>query len=420
MIAAFKKLAEIFREKKMEQEADNAIKVAKGFEKLEKEAQYLGVQGYWLQQERAFCNCYRDKRNDKDMQPQEAWMECWQEYKDLQNKDSDEFFEKYASKFEQRKIKASKKDIQEFIDDIEQVKVEHKFVGASIRNHSRHFAKKEIISRIQGLPVLDEMIDNLYAIKNRYNSFLLEEPKIIAGTIAMLKKAAAPEDAIGDLNNSGSVDSFINTLVGFNNSYKSLNVEWGNLRRGIRDLVIEARQGSKEDYHKATEIHKLISRYPYAEKKSEWIKEVAEKAKALKNPTDEIEDSRTNEITLDENLGAYKKYIDSVAADSNGSLLLEKLYNILSFINSAEGSQKEKWQKDYLVRRVQDELSLGSSQTKTMFKNLVSTMKADANNHNAQLILNYIYNKFVNLSSQPKEQVAQPKEELAKPIAEEN
>jgi len=82
------------------------------------EAQYVGVQGYWIRNERCWSNCYRQKRASKpELGAQAVWSECQSEYVESLNKDRSDW-DKYAEdasdslkKFASRKPEFSKKVI---------------------------------------------------------------------------------------------------------------------------------------------------------------------------------------------------------------------------------------------------------------------------------------------------------------------
>jgi len=61
-----------------------------------KTAQYVGVQGYWIRNERCWSNCYRTKRTENPkMSAQEVWSDCQNEYvESINNPESG--WEKYA------------------------------------------------------------------------------------------------------------------------------------------------------------------------------------------------------------------------------------------------------------------------------------------------------------------------------------
>ena len=64
---------------------------------LDKLAQYVGVIGYVLKQERAMSNCVRRKRAKTDGSMQEVVLSCLKEYQDGQNYQNDEWTSKYAA-----------------------------------------------------------------------------------------------------------------------------------------------------------------------------------------------------------------------------------------------------------------------------------------------------------------------------------
>lgn len=71
---------------------DNLIKTAS----LEKVAQYVGVIGYVLKQERAMQNCIRRKRASSSGAMQEIILSCLKEYQDGQDYTDDQWTSKYA------------------------------------------------------------------------------------------------------------------------------------------------------------------------------------------------------------------------------------------------------------------------------------------------------------------------------------
>lgn len=75
--------------------ADRLTNVMKGVLDI-KTSQYLGINGYWIRNERCWQNCYRQKRASKpDTPAQEVWQECHSEYLDSFNKNRSDW-EKYA------------------------------------------------------------------------------------------------------------------------------------------------------------------------------------------------------------------------------------------------------------------------------------------------------------------------------------
>jgi len=73
---------------KIDKTASNVLKIV--------EAQYVGVQGYWMRNSRCWPNCYRIKRaKEKNLSAQEVWQSCHAEYLDSIKGDS-ETWDKYA------------------------------------------------------------------------------------------------------------------------------------------------------------------------------------------------------------------------------------------------------------------------------------------------------------------------------------
>src|ERR1035437_5114150 len=58
-------------------------------------AQYEGVQGYWIRNQRCWSNCYRQKRQATNKPAQEVWFDCQREYEASLQKDNSEW-DKYA------------------------------------------------------------------------------------------------------------------------------------------------------------------------------------------------------------------------------------------------------------------------------------------------------------------------------------
>jgi len=71
---------------------DNLLKTAS----LEKVAQYVGVIGYVLKQERAMSNCVRRKRAKTGGSMQDTVLSCLKEYQEGQDYHNDEWTTKYA------------------------------------------------------------------------------------------------------------------------------------------------------------------------------------------------------------------------------------------------------------------------------------------------------------------------------------
>jgi len=79
-----------------EKEALSVDGVLKGY-LINKTAQFVGIQGYWIKNTRCWQNCYRQNRADSPNKPtQEIWQDCHKEY--VQSlKDENSTWQKYAS-----------------------------------------------------------------------------------------------------------------------------------------------------------------------------------------------------------------------------------------------------------------------------------------------------------------------------------
>jgi len=120
--------------------------------KMEKLAYEVGTQGYAIMNDRAFCNCQK-KKLETTASNQDAWFDCWTEYKEAYNSDPEKWLAKYVPLEDHSKIVASssiKKMIKEnFVSDVEERIGNSKLVGASIRNQIRHYIHEELKEKIQ-------------------------------------------------------------------------------------------------------------------------------------------------------------------------------------------------------------------------------------------------------------------------------
>jgi hypothetical protein len=77
----------------------NAASVAAMASSLTKTAQYVGSQGYWVANSRCWGKCYREKRAKKpEMNAQEVWTECHDEYQKYVEKGDQKWFSYANSK----------------------------------------------------------------------------------------------------------------------------------------------------------------------------------------------------------------------------------------------------------------------------------------------------------------------------------
>jgi hypothetical protein len=122
-------------------------------EKIKKIAHQIGTQGYALMNDRAFCNCQKKKMETKESH-HEAWFDCWEEYKTAYNEDPDKWLEKYISIVDDKALIKGSETIKNMIkanlvNDVETVKGDSEYVGATIRNVLRHYAKEELKEKIK-------------------------------------------------------------------------------------------------------------------------------------------------------------------------------------------------------------------------------------------------------------------------------
>ena len=98
----------------------------------------VGVQGYVLMNDRAFCNCQKNKYAESKSH-QDAWFKCWNEYKKSYNSDDiNSFLKKYVPSENLKKIKADedlkRKITSNIVKDVESSIIDENYIGASIKN----------------------------------------------------------------------------------------------------------------------------------------------------------------------------------------------------------------------------------------------------------------------------------------------
>lgn len=121
-------------------------------DKIKKIAYQIGTQGYALMNDRAFCNCQKRKMESMDS-AWEAWNSCWEEYKEAYNGDPDEWLAAYIPADTAKKVEASagiKQMVKDnFVKDVEDLKGDSPYAGASIRNVLRSYAVRELKDKIE-------------------------------------------------------------------------------------------------------------------------------------------------------------------------------------------------------------------------------------------------------------------------------
>ena len=173
-------------------DSQNRIKLASKIDKFTndlvniKTAQYVGVQGYWIRNERCWSNCYRQKRAESPKKAsQVVWQECQNEYVESINNPTSGW-EKYAQGTKQIKLsEANKKIIQaekEFFNKTVAEKVEHGVspnvaVYYTIEERKAEYAKEQIKLANSMLEFAEEI--NQKGFKKEAKSLALEANELI-------------------------------------------------------------------------------------------------------------------------------------------------------------------------------------------------------------------------------------------------
>jgi len=251
------KVATELKEKGLEKSAivvDDVIKVIK-------EAQYVGVQGYWLRNRRCWDNCYRHKRTTEPKKAaQEVWMDCWAEYLKAINNPKDDWA-KYASSVD---TKVNKEDFNKF---------------------NKKFAE-EVNSKVDngmGLP------ETIYSILNNKE----EEYKN-----NIISQASNLTELAVSLNESGFKDLSIKVAEASNEVLKEAQTGWGrgmlgDIGRGLGKAVDWGKNKYRDtkqrytDQESARQVNNIINNISqgiqnssegFAEKintlKQEWLNNV--------------------------------------------------------------------------------------------------------------------------------------------------
>jgi len=151
-----------------------------------KTAQYVGVQGYWIRNERCWSNCYRQKRAETPKKAsQVVWQECQNEYVESINNPTSGW-EKYAQDEKQMKFsKADQKVIkaeQDYFKKIVAEKVENGMfptvaVYDTIEQRKAEYVKDQIKLANSMLQFAEDMGQK--GFKKEAKSLALEAQEII-------------------------------------------------------------------------------------------------------------------------------------------------------------------------------------------------------------------------------------------------
>jgi len=128
-----------------------------------KTAQYLGIQGYWVRNERCWSNCYRNKRTNKPkLSAQQVWQECQTEYAESINDDKSGW-EKYA---EDNTDEVMKKFASKGLEK----------EASKVISSEQKFFHKTIQSKLdEGIPFEVAMYSTIEESNDRYINSMLDE-----------------------------------------------------------------------------------------------------------------------------------------------------------------------------------------------------------------------------------------------------
>lgn len=125
---------------------------------LVKVAQYVGVIGYVLKQNRAMGNCIRKKRASSDGPMQEVIMDCIKEYQDGQDYDDNEWTSKYAQVIQQV---PSKNTFSDFLNILGKENEISKHAKTVVEAHTKLASEN----------IQDNIINDLIAQMKQYQGF---------------------------------------------------------------------------------------------------------------------------------------------------------------------------------------------------------------------------------------------------------
>jgi hypothetical protein len=140
-----------------------------------KTAQYVGIQGYWIRNERCWSNCYRIKRTTKPkLAAQEVWQECQKEYVESINNDKSGW-EKYAED--------NKEDMIKKFASVGIEKIAHKIIA-----DEKKFFNDNVQNKVKGgLSFESAVFSTIKEATNKYSDDMLNEAENI---LIIAKKAS--------------------------------------------------------------------------------------------------------------------------------------------------------------------------------------------------------------------------------------
>ncbi len=169
-IESLSNLSDFLDESKLEKYADKVDVISSHTLNI-KTAQYVGIQGYWLRNDRCWKNCYRQKRSkNPDMPAQEVWNECHDEYLASINNDKSGW-EKYTGSNDGIKV-ASGQPNQDILDQ------EKKYFNDRIKQKIK-----------EGWTVGSAVFDTVKFSQNRYVTAMIENATKLADLANKLDSA---------------------------------------------------------------------------------------------------------------------------------------------------------------------------------------------------------------------------------------
>ena len=223
-------LADRLDRKGMVKQAIAIDKIAANLDNI-KTAQYVGIQGYWIRNERCWSNCYRIKRaSNPSMGAYEVWKECQNEYVDSLNNDSDTW-DKYAGGDNQAIQKFAGKQLEKANDII-------KAEGSTFR--------REVNEKIaSGVPTPVAIYDTITSNMNKYAQAAINSSSELLKISKQL-----PENEKDNIKQLAVLaEQIVREAKGFGGFWEDLK----GVGRGIKNIVTKQPKGT-------TAFENLLSR----------------------------------------------------------------------------------------------------------------------------------------------------------------
>jgi len=263
----------------------NAVDSLLSSNSLVKTAQYVGVIGYVLKQNRAMCNCIRKKRASQDGSMQEVILDCLKEYQDGQDYHNTDWTSKYA-----QVIKSYPESF-----DVAHLSFLHELGGEFVEHINK---VREATQTLHNNKMKDELIDSILSHAEQLGTILKKEAD---SSLRPFKVAATPErsrwskfwnpseqnwnpmswSAKGrgrgeDMEMDNEIDYILSELVNISNISQSM-------KRSISKLQSEVEHNSKMPYSGPNDLTARATRSVYNRVKNldpnDWNVSIREIAK---------------------------------------------------------------------------------------------------------------------------------------------